>query len=154
MLRLGSAGVGDLGPGVRIVPRRRRRFSSVGRSLYTHTLMAGAGFEPAKAEPTRLQRVPFDRSGTPPNPIEHSDQRGSVNGSGRPGSISNSEYFGPPRRSLAPPSTSPAGINQRLPSPTKTKSQSQRRALNRLTMPFQLRFPPLVHTATSRRSVR
>jgi hypothetical protein len=28
--------------------------------------MAGAGFEPAKAEPTRLQRVPFDRSGTPP----------------------------------------------------------------------------------------
>ena len=30
------------------------------------TAMAGAGFEPAKAEPTRLQRVPFDRSGTPP----------------------------------------------------------------------------------------
>ena len=30
--------------------------------------MAGAGFEPAKAEPTRLQRVPFDRSGTPPGP--------------------------------------------------------------------------------------
>ena len=28
--------------------------------------MAGAGFEPAKAVPTRLQRVPFDRSGTPP----------------------------------------------------------------------------------------
>ena len=31
--------------------------------------MAGAGFEPAKAEPTRLQRVPFDRSGTPPGPV-------------------------------------------------------------------------------------
>src|SRR5207244_12186626 len=29
--------------------------------------MAGAGFEPAKAEPRRLQRRPFDRSGTPPN---------------------------------------------------------------------------------------
>ena len=28
--------------------------------------MAGEGFEPSKAEPTRLQRVPFDRSGTPP----------------------------------------------------------------------------------------
>ena len=31
--------------------------------------MAGAGFEPAKAEPTRLQRVPFDRSGTPPGAV-------------------------------------------------------------------------------------
>ena len=31
-----------------------------------HSRMAGAGFEPAKAEPTRLQRVPFDRFGTPP----------------------------------------------------------------------------------------
>jgi hypothetical protein len=29
-------------------------------------LVAGEGFEPSKAEPTRLQRVPFDRSGTPP----------------------------------------------------------------------------------------
>ncbi len=29
-------------------------------------LMAGAGFEPAKAEPTDLQSVPFDRSGIPP----------------------------------------------------------------------------------------
>src|SRR6266540_1690008 len=28
--------------------------------------MAGEGFEPSKAVPTRLQRVPFDRSGTPP----------------------------------------------------------------------------------------
>jgi hypothetical protein len=28
--------------------------------------VAGAGFEPAKAEPTDLQSVPFDRSGTPP----------------------------------------------------------------------------------------
>src|SRR5687767_13818655 len=28
--------------------------------------MVGAGFEPAKAEPTGLQPVPFDRSGTPP----------------------------------------------------------------------------------------
>jgi hypothetical protein len=31
-----------------------------------HSEMAGEGFEPSKAEPTRLQRVPFDRSGTPP----------------------------------------------------------------------------------------
>jgi hypothetical protein len=35
--------------------------------------MAGAGFEPAKAEPTRLQRVPFDRSGTPPGVRDDSD---------------------------------------------------------------------------------
>src|SRR5919112_417578 len=28
--------------------------------------MAGAGFEPAKAEPPDLQSGPFDRSGTPP----------------------------------------------------------------------------------------
>ncbi len=31
--------------------------------------MAGAGFEPAKAEPQRLQRCPFDRSGTPPGAL-------------------------------------------------------------------------------------
>ena len=28
--------------------------------------VGGAGFEPAKAEPTDLQSVPFDRSGNPP----------------------------------------------------------------------------------------
>ena len=28
--------------------------------------MGGAGFEPAKAEPTDLQSVPFDRFGNPP----------------------------------------------------------------------------------------
>src|SRR5436190_19569221 len=28
--------------------------------------IAGAGFEPAKAEPMRLQRIPFAPSGTPP----------------------------------------------------------------------------------------
>ena len=34
--------------------------------------VGGAGFEPAKAEPTDLQSVPFDRFGTPPfllNPV-------------------------------------------------------------------------------------
>ena len=30
------------------------------------TLVVGAGFEPAKAEPSDLQSDPFDRSGTPP----------------------------------------------------------------------------------------
>ena len=29
-------------------------------------LVEGEGFEPSKAEPTDLQSVPFDRSGTPP----------------------------------------------------------------------------------------
>ena len=30
-------------------------------------MVEGEGFEPSKAEPTDLQSVPFDRSGTPPN---------------------------------------------------------------------------------------
>ena len=34
------------------------------------TVVEGAGFEPAKAEPSDLQSDPFDRSGTPP---DHSD---------------------------------------------------------------------------------
>ena len=29
-------------------------------------MVEGAGFEPAKAEPSDLQSDPFDRSGTPP----------------------------------------------------------------------------------------
>lgn len=29
-------------------------------------MVEGEGFEPSKAEPTDLQSVPFDRSGTPP----------------------------------------------------------------------------------------
>src|SRR4051812_44028804 len=37
--------------------------------------MVGAGFEPAKAEPTGLQPVPFDRSGTPPGTGEFSAGR-------------------------------------------------------------------------------
>jgi len=32
----------------------------------------GAGFEPAKAEPSDLQSDPFDRSGTPPKKRAHS----------------------------------------------------------------------------------
>ena len=31
--------------------------------------VGGAGFEPAKAEPTDLQSVPFDRFGTPPGVV-------------------------------------------------------------------------------------
>src|SRR4051794_37376118 len=37
--------------------------------------MAGAGFEPAKAEPHGLQPRPFDRSGTPPSGREYSAAR-------------------------------------------------------------------------------
>ena len=33
---------------------------------YTRSILEGAGFEPAKAEPSDLQSDPFDRSGTPP----------------------------------------------------------------------------------------
>ena len=36
--------------------------------------VAGAGFEPAKAEPTDLQSVPFDRSGIPPSGGQCSDR--------------------------------------------------------------------------------
>jgi hypothetical protein len=38
----------------------------IGARAAGNATMAGAGFEPAKAEPRRLQRLPFDRSGTPP----------------------------------------------------------------------------------------
>ena len=32
-------------------------------------MVEGAGFEPAKAEPSDLQSDPFDRSGTPPSTL-------------------------------------------------------------------------------------
>ena len=99
--------------------------------------VAGAGFEPAKAEPPDLQSGPFDRSGTPPGRVEHSDQLESFDDSGRPRSTSNSAYFGPPTRSPVPPETTPAGMNHRLPSPARTNRRSQRDGLNRLTLPLQ-----------------
>ena len=34
-------------------------------------MVEGAGFEPAKAEPSDLQSDPFGHSGTPPNFIVH-----------------------------------------------------------------------------------
>ena len=37
-----------------------------GQAKHVKTGVGGAGFEPAKAEPTDLQSVPFDRFGTPP----------------------------------------------------------------------------------------
>src|SRR6202030_3768521 len=116
--------------------------------------MAGAGFEPAKAEPIGLQPIPFDRFGTPPSGTQHSGRRYSPGGSPRPGSTSNWAYFGPPSSTLAPPPTAAAGTNQRCPSPVNTKSQSQRFELKRLTTPFQLRFPPLVQIATTQRPFR
>src|SRR5438270_786953 len=91
--------------------------------------MAGAGFEPAKAEPRDLQSRPFDRSGTPPRRVEHSDHPRTANRNGRPGSISNLEYFGPPTSTAVPP-TSCAGMSPRRPSPTRTNSQSHRLALH------------------------
>lgn len=36
-------------------------------SRHLYLMVEGAGFEPAKAEPSDLQSDPFDRSGTPPN---------------------------------------------------------------------------------------
>jgi hypothetical protein len=74
-----------------MLSKRKRRFSSSEEGRSTHPELslskaharalrhrdcagltdpvAGAGFEPAKAEPVRLQRTPFDRSGTPPGPV-------------------------------------------------------------------------------------
>ncbi len=87
--------------------------------------VAGAGFEPAKAEPMRLQRIPFDRSGTPPGP----HTRGRVRiatphrrvapeaGRTRFRSARTSALRG---RCAFPPPTSEAGMNQRRPSPTTT----------------------------------
>ena len=43
------------------------------------TGMAGAGFEPAKAEPRDLQSRPFDRSGIPPGAAESSDETRRTN---------------------------------------------------------------------------
>src|SRR5690242_6353528 len=40
--------------------------------------MGAGGFEPPKAEPTGLQPVPFGHSGTPPGPVECSQERCSV----------------------------------------------------------------------------
>ena len=44
----------------RLLQRQTRRISII------CCLVEGAGFEPAKAEPSDLQSDPFDRSGTPP----------------------------------------------------------------------------------------
>lgn len=109
--------------------------------------VAGAGFEPAKAEPPDLQSGPFDRSGTPPGRSEDSDQVWTEN-SGRPASTSKSAYFGPPRRTPVPADTASAGMNHRLPSATTTNRRSQREALHD---PFQLWFPPRVQSMTSHR---
>src|SRR5690349_3256506 len=37
--------------------------------------MAGPGFEPGMAEPVRLQRIPFDRSGIPPGALSLTSAR-------------------------------------------------------------------------------
>src|ERR1700760_2767840 len=37
--------------------------------------VAGPGFDPGKAEPMRLQRIPFDRWGIPPGAPESSERR-------------------------------------------------------------------------------
>ena len=42
------------------------------RAHQIKNMVEGEGFEPSKAEPTDLQSVPFDRSGTPPTGKAHS----------------------------------------------------------------------------------
>ena len=39
---------------------------ALGGPFYCNKVVEGAGFEPAKAEPSDLQSDPFGRSGTPP----------------------------------------------------------------------------------------
>ena len=41
------------------------------RANQIKNMVEGEGFEPSKAEPTDLQSVPFDRSGTPPTGKAH-----------------------------------------------------------------------------------
>src|SRR4051812_28105976 len=53
---------------------------SSGATGAVRRLVAGAGFEPAKAEPTDLQSVPFDRSGIPPEAVESVATGGSRRG--------------------------------------------------------------------------
>ena len=47
-------------------------------------MVEGEGFEPSKAEPTDLQSVPFDRSGTPPA-VFRPQKRAIVAGLEKPG---------------------------------------------------------------------
>jgi hypothetical protein len=56
-----STGAQSLAPG-RIQPSL-----VIGHSVNRQPPMGGAGFEPAKAEPSDLQSDPFDRSGNPPS---------------------------------------------------------------------------------------
>ncbi len=71
-----SAGASSVAPGSAsssepIVGERKGTPYRLTQSTARRSL-AGAGFEPAKAEPQRLQRCPFDRSGTPPEAAESS----------------------------------------------------------------------------------
>src|ERR1700677_3337887 len=56
--------------------------------------MAGEGFEPSKAEPTRLQRVPFDRSGTPPGARQFREVRAARRAAARSGRLAQLLRFG------------------------------------------------------------
>ena len=56
------------GPGRAESLRLSTDFATCGITAATKTQVGGAGFEPAKAEPTDLQSVPFDRFGNPPKP--------------------------------------------------------------------------------------
>src|SRR5207248_10431627 len=55
---------------------RRSRITTLICVLRHEARVAGAGFEPAKAEPYGLQPHPFDRSGTPPGRSESSPTSG------------------------------------------------------------------------------
>ena len=48
---------------------------SHGRAAYFYKVVEGAGFEPAKAEPSDLQSDPFGRSGTPPKPSRNAEPK-------------------------------------------------------------------------------
>jgi drug/metabolite transporter (DMT)-like permease len=59
--RLGAASIAGL-----VLILAGSWISTRGQDKAEEEEVVGAGFEPAKAEPTGLQPVPFDRSGTPP----------------------------------------------------------------------------------------
>src|SRR3954453_7038699 len=106
----------------------------------------------------RLQRISFNHSDIPPSCCERHVitrlESGWDGSSGSPRAISNSAYLRPPSNTEYAPPRRFAGRNQRRPSPTWTKTYSQRAGSRCLTTPLQIRLPPFVHSVTHHRCCR
>src|SRR5215211_7818604 len=117
-------------------PRPSFRSRLLGRRTVSRPLPMGeAGFEPAKHSGMAFTAPPVWPLPYSPGAL---DFRGDDSPSGRPRSISNCEYFGPPRVKPDLESIVPVGMNHRRPSPTWTNRKSQRLGSKYFTTPFQL----------------